>query len=160
MLFSDEKVSLAFHGFGQECCTCRRLNLEHINEVTPARRPAGAGLRGPVKKKSRPFAEGATRGRRRRGHIHRFFCRSLENSRCTYRHRCALIFLRRNRYLLGQTDQYIREIGHKIQEQREQGEAERAQEEAAGSSTAAAAAGASSTPAADERCVMGVVDVR
>lgn len=32
-------------------------------------------------------------------------------------------YMRRNRYLLGQTDQYIREIGLKIEEQREEGRA-------------------------------------
>lgn len=37
---------------------------------------------------------------------------------------------RRNRYLLGQTDQYIREIGHKIEEQREEGRARKEEEDA------------------------------
>ncbi|CAM9437734.1 unnamed protein product, partial [Scytosiphon promiscuus] len=45
----------------------------------------------------------------------------------------------RLKYLLGQTDQYIREIGLKIQEQREEGEARREREDAADKSSAAAA---------------------
>lgn len=73
--------------------------------------------------------------------------------KCKLQYCCTLCSMRRNRYLLGQTDQYIREIGHRIQEQREQGEAERAHEEAGGSSASTAAATASSTPAADGRCV-------
>lgn len=39
-------------------------------------------------------------------------------------------YVRRNRYLLGQTDQYIREIGLKIEEQREEGRAREEREAA------------------------------
>ncbi len=60
--------------------------------------------------------------------------------------------VRRNRYLLGQTDQYIREIGHKIQEQREQGRAAEEAEEPSASASASA-----SPAAADGRCVTPLV---